>query len=72
MVGEVAEGVEDVGEGEVREVMGDIFGGDAEAPVFDDGADGGAGALDDGFAAEDGVIADDVGVFGGGDHGNSG
>ena len=60
VVGEIAEGVEDLAQGQVGQMGGNVFGQYAKAPVLDDGSYGRAGAFDDRFAAEDFVVSDDV------------
>lgn len=56
-----AEGIENLGEGEVGQMGGDdFFGGDAESPEADDRPNAGAGLGNDGFTGENFWVASDI------------
>jgi hypothetical protein len=60
MIAEIAKSVEDLGQGQVGQPIRDGLGRQALAPHFHDGADWRARAFDDGLAAQDLVVGDDV------------
>ena len=64
MVRVVAQRVEDLRQREVRQMPGDFLGRHAEPPELDDRADGRPCPHDDGLAAQNGVVADDVPMLG--------
>src|SRR5688572_20780340 len=68
MIAEVAQRIEHLRQREVRQPRRDLFGRQTHAPALDNRANWGSRALDDRLARKDGLVADDVGVFGGDGH----
>jgi hypothetical protein len=63
VVGVVAQGIEDLGEGQMGEMRRNLLRGHTETPKLHDRSNGSPRANDDRLPAEDGVVPHDVSVL---------